>query len=323
MSDATPAPDIHVTDCLKTVSLDGRLIGMDVDGLCLMQIDDFDEVKGRPWAELWPSESRHLVHGAVARAAAGRVARFNADCPTAKGVFKSWEVSVTPIRNAEGEIIALQSLSQDVTRRERERRENALVSRELSHRIKNLFAVVDSLLHLSARQQEGVGPYVESVRQRIAGLGRAIAFIHPLTPSEVPAAPRTVKGLIEALAAPYAETGAVISIEGDDAEIGQKAVTALAMVLNELVTNAVKYGGLSKPQGRLKIILLRHETNLVVSWIEKNVLDPDKPMTPGFGTNLLDRTVRLQLRGDLSRDWTSNGLVVRLDLPLACLADDV
>jgi len=319
MNDTTGAPNIIISDCLKTVGLDGRLLAMDPDGLCLMEIDDFSDVEGKPWAALWPVESQFLVTAAVEQAVAGRVARFSADCPTAKGTPKRWEVSVAPIRNIEGEIVALQSLSQDVTRREHDTRERVLVSRELAHRIKNLFAVVDRLVHLSSRTQPEARTFVEGFRQRLGGLGRAIAFIHPIDVAEVGEAPRTVKGLIAALAAPYGQSGASIVVEGDDADIAQDAVTSVAMVLNELATNAVKYGALKDAGGRLSIRLIRGPETVVIHWNEDVERAADRPVTPGFGTSLLDRTVRHQLSGTLTRDWTATGLQVRLELPLAVL----
>ncbi|QTC91066.1 PAS domain-containing protein [Brevundimonas goettingensis] len=307
-------------DCLKTIGLDGTLQAMDNDGLCVMEIDDFGLVAGRPWASLWPEESRQLVLASVAAAASGKVSRFSADCPTAKGTMKSWDVAVTPIRNDRGEIIALQSLSHDVTRREQDRRESALVSRELAHRIKNLFAVVDSLVYLSGRSQPTSHPFVASLRERLGGLGRAISFIHPMDARDVNEAPRSIKGLIATLLAPYEQAGAHVAVTGDDADVGQDAVTSVAMVLNELATNAVKYGAMRDLVGHLAIDLKRDGERLILVWKETGVGRPADAVTEGFGTSLLDRTVKSQLSGVITRDWAPDGLIVTISLPLKRLA---
>lgn len=321
MSDTRGSNVPIVIDCLKTIGLDGTLQAMDSDGQCLMEIDDFSAVFGKPWVSLWPIESQVLVSLSIQQAAQGKVARFSADCPTAKGTMKTWEVSVAPIRNGQGEIIALQSLSQDVTLRERGRRETAMVSRELAHRIKNLFAVVDSLIHLSGRTEASSRPFVDSLRERLKGLGRAIAYIHPVDAEDVASAPRTLKGLIAALIAPYEAAGARISVAGDDADVSQHAVTSVAMVLNELATNAVKYGALREGDGALSIRLARHNSTISLEWNEQGLDLARGEVKPGFGTSLLDRTVKYQLGGTIERDWTSNGLTVRLGLPLNRLAD--
>lgn len=310
----------EVEDCLKTIGLDGTLLAMDYDGLCLMEIDDFQHVAGRPWESLWPTESRPAVRASVAKALAGRVARFSADCPTAKGSMKSWDVSVAPIRNDRGQIVALQSLSLDVTKRESSRREDRLVSRELSHRIQNLFAVVDGLVHLSGRRHDGSGPFVATLRERLGGLGRAISFIHPMNNGDEASAPRTVHGLIAALLAPYTEAGVSVSVTGDDADIGQGALTSIAMVLNELATNAVKYGTMRDAHGHLDIRLVRENDTLLIEWPESGVADLVAPIETGFGTTLLDRTIQSQLEGTIHRSWAPGGLTALIAIPIRALA---
>ena len=306
-------------DCLKTIGLDGTLLAMDYDGVCVMEIDDFQAVAGTPWEALWPVECRPIVLASVETALAGRVARFSADCPTLKGTMKSWDVSVAPIRDAQGQIIALQSLSRDVTKRESSRREDKLVSRELSHRIANLFAVVDGLIHLSGRRHDGAGPFVATLRERLGGLGRAISFIHPMNNGDLAAAPRTVQGLIAALLAPYTEAGASVSVTGDDADVGQGALTSVAMVLNELATNAVKYGAMRDTRGHLDIRLIRQQETLLIEWSESGVGDLGVPTETGFGTTLLDRTIQSQLEGTIQRMWAPDGLTALISVPISSL----
>lgn len=312
MTDAA-TPDI--TDCLKTVSLDGALVHMDYDGMCLMEIDDFSTVDGKPWASLWPEDAQSLVEQSVAQACSGKVARFSASCPTAKGTPKSWEVSVSPIRNEAGEIVALQSLSHDITRREFERHETRLVARELSHRIKNLFAVVDSLISLSSRHQPETVPFVAALRQRVTGLSRAIAFIHPAEGGDAPT-PTTVTRLIEALVEPYRGTGATIEVSGDEIAVSADAVTSLALVINELATNALKYGALREATGLLAIVVARRGKELLIRWSEIGPEISTAETLSGFGTQLLDRTVRGQLGGAVDRSWSPTGLKADIVIPL-------
>lgn len=312
--------DVLIRDCLKTISLDGKLIHMDFDGLCLMEIDDFETVSGQPWSSLWPAESRDLVESSITLATRGKVARFSADCPTAKGQLKSWEVCVTPIRNDAGDIVALQSVSQDVSQREHDRRETTLVSRELSHRMKNLFAVIDSLISLSARSRPEALPFVSTLRERLNGLGRAITFINPMGVEDLNAAPKTVKGLVEALLAPYRHTGSDIIVSGEDVDLGAEAITSLSLVLNELATNAVKYGAIKTEAGRLRIVLWKDADSLGIDWFETDVATPpDTTAAQGFGTMLLNRTVQSQLSGSIERNWLADGLQLRLVVPLSRL----
>ncbi|MBL6078174.1 PAS domain-containing protein [Belnapia sp. T18] len=80
------------TDCTKVVEPDGTLSFMNANGLCLMEIDDFEKFRGREWASLWPEDSRARVRKAVTRALSGEADRFEALCPTARGNPKWWDV---------------------------------------------------------------------------------------------------------------------------------------------------------------------------------------------------------------------------------------
>lgn len=321
MQDPAAKRPLILTDCLKTIGLDGTLRAMDVDSLCLMEIDDFQTVAGQPWSALWPTESQHIVEESIARAAGGKVARFNADCPTAKGTMKSWEVLVTPVRDDAGVIVALQSVSHDVSDREHSHRESVLVSRELSHRIKNLFAVIDSVISLSARSEPSARPFFETLRDRLSGLSRAISFINPTEEDDLNTSPRTVKGLIEALLAPYRLAGANITVTGDDMVIGKGSVTSLSLVLNEMATNAIKYGAIKDAAGRLSINVSNATDNLIIEWVESGVpVALGDNTKPGFGTMLLDRMMSNQLSGTLDREWRDDGLRMRLSIPTTRLA---
>ena len=110
------------TDCMKVVERDGTLSFMNANGQCLMEIDDFEAIRGADWAALWPEAGQGQVRQAVAAALADRPARFEAFCPTAKGTPKWWDVAVAPVRDAEGRVARLVSASRDVTARKRAER---------------------------------------------------------------------------------------------------------------------------------------------------------------------------------------------------------
>lgn len=103
-------------DCVKLLDLDGRLLDMNGNGLCLMEIEDFAPVRGALWPTLWPESSRATLWAALEAARAGRVTRFHADCPTAKGVPKTWSVVVAPAFDDGGRVVQIVSISRDLTR---------------------------------------------------------------------------------------------------------------------------------------------------------------------------------------------------------------
>lgn len=102
-------------DCIRITGLDGRLEMMNTPGLCAMEIENFEAVRGCISVELWPCESRATVEAAVSDARTGKSARFSAFGPTAKGTPKWWDVVVSPICDEEGQVRKILTISRDNT----------------------------------------------------------------------------------------------------------------------------------------------------------------------------------------------------------------
>lgn len=102
-------------DCIKVLDTEGNLVSLNTGGMCLLEIDDFSEFCGRSWETLWPQESRKRVVSSVTNAMSGVTDRFRAFSPTVKGTPKWWDVIVAPVRDGDGQIVRLVSVSRDVT----------------------------------------------------------------------------------------------------------------------------------------------------------------------------------------------------------------
>lgn len=314
-------------DCVKLVSLEGSLLAMNANGVCLMEIDDFDALRGLAWSELWPAEQRALVTAAVARAASGEVARFSADCPTAKGTLKSWDVVVSPVFGGDGRPAQLVSISQDVTARRVAEAQAVLLAGELEHRIVNIFAVVDGLIAASARGDNVARPFADTLRSRLRSLGQATAYVSPSATRRAAGGERhTLLELLGTLLRPFdtaSDAAPRLVVAGDDAPVGQTAVTALALIANELATNALKYGSLRSAEGRVDVTVRRSGADIVVVWSESGGAGPSTPeprVGGGFGSRLLEGAVARQLGGEITREWRANGLRATLRLPVERLS---
>jgi len=101
-------------DCIKIITLDGRIELFNEPGIQAMELPSAAAVLGCVWADLWPEESRYLVHKALADAASGGPSRFTGFCPTYSGAPKWWDVVVTPMQQ-DGKITRLLAISRDVT----------------------------------------------------------------------------------------------------------------------------------------------------------------------------------------------------------------
>lgn len=126
-------------DCVKVLSPEGHLLLMNERGLCTMEIDDFEAFRGKQWCELWPPEYRTTIEDCLSAARADTITTFQGYCPTARGRFRWWDVTVTPVSDASGRILVV---SRDVT--EQHRIEGAL--RESEERFRNLTTNIPQLI---------------------------------------------------------------------------------------------------------------------------------------------------------------------------------
>src|SRR6201996_2116233 len=142
--------------------------------------------------------------------------------------------------------------------RERAEAQRNLLLRELNHRVKNVFAVADSLLMMSARSATNVEEYSTAVRGRLGALNRAHALVQPgISDKEIEPRAVPLKRVIDDILAPYLQSDAnKVSLTGpDDVQISPQAMTGVALVLHELATNAAKYGARGHLRGKAALPL--------------------------------------------------------------------
>lgn len=197
-----------------------------------------------------------------------------------------------------------------------------LVARELAHRIRNIFAVVNGMLMLSSRNEPEAQAFADAARGRIEALAIAHDYIRPQGTSAAPSARRsTLHGLLGKLLAPYqpAQPGAAgqprIRITGQDIAIGTSAATSLSLVIHELATNAAKHGALSASRGTLDVVTTQDDNDVHLTWTEAGgPALAGAPAHRGFGTTLAERTLRAALGARFEANWAPSGLAVRISI---------
>lgn len=227
-----------------------------------------------------------------------------------------------PVRDASGAVTRWFGTCTDIHDHKRIAEQETLLSRELSHRIKNIFSVISGLVALSARRFPEAAGFAKDLRERIVSLGKAHDFVRPHAVAGQGARPTRLSELLAELLRPYlTDDAARVNILGDEATIDDQAATPLALIFHELATNAAKYGAFSRPTGRVTIACRRQADDLVVEWREDGGPKVKGPAaTEGFGSTLSKLSVETQLGGALERDWRPEGLVVTLTLPLGSLS---
>ncbi|MCG7363519.1 PAS domain-containing protein [Roseomonas sp. ACRSG] len=103
------------SDCIKVLDLDARLTFMSEGGLRVMEVSDFNAVRGCPWPDFWQGEGNAEAKAAVAAARAGGRGHFRGDAETLAGNPRYWDVQVTPILGSDGRPEKLLSVSRDIT----------------------------------------------------------------------------------------------------------------------------------------------------------------------------------------------------------------
>ena len=222
-----------------------------------------------------------------------------------------------PLRDGRGAIVRWYGTCTDIDAAKRLEEERTLVANELSHRIKNIFAVISGLIHLSARSFPEAKGFADSLRDRVAALGRAHDFVSPHSPRS--GSDTRLFAMLAELLAPY-QDGTRIVIDGEDAAIDDRSATPLGLVFHELATNAAKYGALSTPDGRVALTSLRDGDGQILTWTETGGPAVTAPLRTGFGSNLTKLSVEGQLGGQLDYDWRPEGLVLTLTLPLSAMS---
>ena len=211
----------------------------------------------------------------------------------------------------------------DTTLRERQKaqeRQEVLIA-ELNHRVRNILNLIRSLINQSRSEARSVSDFTEVVGGRIHALARA----HDQVTHEQ-WSPASLHDLIRTEAEAYLGGKADrISISGPDVLLKPAAFTVLALVMHEMMTNAVKYGALSDSGGKVSLGIERTEDGaILIAWQESGGPAISAPPTRrGFGSTIIDRSIPFELKGHAEVRYEFTGLKASFRIPERFVADVV
>jgi PAS domain S-box-containing protein len=241
----------------------------------------------------------------------------------ADGVYRWYLCRAVPIRDEAGGIESWLGAGTDIHEAKLILEQRELLSQELSHRIKNIFSVVGSLVSLSARSDPSQVAFANTLRNRISALGRAHEFVRPHSPASAAiGGQRTFSAFVNELLGAYVDGEEPrVRFTGEDFTFGDKSATPLALVFHELGTNAAKYGALSTDRGHVEINAHIEGDTIIVAWLERGgPTVSGSPTREGFGTALARLSVEGQLDGSIDKQWAPEGLRVIVRIPSQVLA---
>ena len=304
--------EAKLAELAETIRL--RDAGRAGDALALVRTDEGQELMAayrREVAALEAFEARQLADAVLA---AERAEGRSLPLIAALIALLALLIALMAYLQRDAAVNALAARDADTLRAARDQAD--LVSRELNHRIKNIFAVVQSMVSLARRgESEEVRGALQGLRERV----QALATAHAVTRGELDASVADLHDLVGATLRPYEGTGAQITADGPPVAIPARSVTPLGLVLHELATNAAKYGALSGPEGRLAVRWSEADGQVTLAWDETVAGETKAPAQEGFGSVLLKTSAR-QLGGDAARHWTPEGLRASLSFPLGTVS---
>jgi two-component sensor histidine kinase len=227
------------------------------------------------WAEAWD------VLGPIADRAFGGTPTYIENFELALDRYGRKEpcwftFSYHPVRMADGSVGGVMDTVVETTAMVRAHREAEMLRDELAHRLKNTLAMVQAIAARSFAGHAGMDVF----QSRLRALGGAYDV---LLQQRWGAAP--MRRMIDTLLAPYGDR---IDLTGPEVPLGPRTMVALSLVLHELVTNAIKYGALSAPEGRVALQWQLDADELLIRWREAGGPPVAPPQRSGFGSRLID-----------------------------------
>lgn len=248
-----------------------------------------EEAIGDPVTMLVPQEHLDEEPAILERIRRGdRVEHYETVRRRKDGSLVDISLSVSPIRSLDGRIVGASKIARDITERKCQQEQQALLQREMKHRIKNTIATVQSI---AFQTLESITPEErKTFAARLEALSRAQDLVALENWQRAPLA-RVVERALDPFMATY---GARITLDCPDVWMSAERALVLSLALHELATNAVKYGALSNEAGTLSIRWMPHEAEEkrgVLCWTEAGGPEVQAPARKGFGSRLVERAL--------------------------------
>ena len=224
--------------------------------------------------------------------------------------------SVSALVDQNGEPNRGLAVTLEIGERKRADEQKGLLLSELDHRVKNILAIVSSVVSQTLKLSPSPAAFAAAIDGRIAAIARA----HSMLTDHGGAGTASLRDLLTTELEPYNRDGRNISVVGADVALSPRAGLSLAMAMHELASNAAKYGALSVPSGLLAVswtIDGAPRRTLRFAWVETGGPSLTGPPTQrGFGTTLIERTLAHEFDAVVSREFLRSGLRCTIDLPL-------
>jgi PAS domain S-box-containing protein len=301
---------------IAEASLDGRFLDAN-EAFCRIVGYGRDELKALTYAAITHPDDLAADADAYRRLQTGEIASYRLEKRyIRKDGTPVWiDLSTSLVRDAAGRPLYGVGAVQDVSERKAAEARQELLLAELSHRVKNMLAVILAIASQTAARAVSTTAFVEAFRGRLG----ALAAAHDLLTATGWRSVSLADLARRTLAPHFATDGGRLALDlADDVPLGPALAQSLALAFHELATNAAKHGALSAPEGTVTLSagLAPDGRELCVLWRERGGPPVRPPATRGFGTTLLGRALTHQHGGRVELEWPPQGLLCRMSLQL-------
>ena len=219
-------------------------------------------------------------------------------------------------RNGEGKPTLIFGVNYDITERKLGDERQRLLLRELNHRVKNTLATVQALATQTVRHARQPSEFLEAFSARLQALGAAHSLLSD----------REWRGiglgeLVRIEVRPFdAASQPRIAISGPELLLSPDQAVGLGLILHELASNAMKYGSLSVPSGRVELTWRsqgrKGARRLVLTWSESGGPQVEPPDRHGFGSILIRRSLAKVIDSDVTHEFRPDGVFAQISMPL-------
>ncbi|MFL5120498.1 MAG: HWE histidine kinase domain-containing protein [Microvirga sp.] len=266
---------------------------------------------GERSANLHPDDRAEALATRDASVAAGLPFELDVRVRRHDGQYRWHRMSCVPLAR-DGEVRSYIGTATDIHDMRVAAEQEQLLIHELNHRVKNTLATVQSIAVQTFRGADGLERAVGGFEARLLALSRAHDV---LTRENWEGA--DLHEIVARAIEPFAENGSErFSIRGPELRLKPKGALALAMALQELATNAAKYGALSSSAGQVQIRWTLERGLMHFCWTERGGPPVAPPLRRGFGSRLIERTLAQDLNGEVAVSFEREGVVCAVAAPL-------
>jgi PAS domain S-box-containing protein len=270
-----------------------------------------DDILGRTDKDILPRDTGVAVIALKREAlATGQPKRTEFSFEDGSGL--RWnDLHIEPLRNDAGDIVGLTCASVDVTERKEGEAHLRLLMRELTHRSKNLLAVIQAMARQTARHAGSIDGFLNQFSARL----QALAASHDLLVRESWHG-ASLREIIRAQLAAYIGSGeGQVELDGEPVALKPEAAQNLGLALHELAVNAAKFGALSVPNGRVSIDWSLRDNAVDLNWREHNGPKVKMRRKKGFGSMVIERNLARALDAKVDMAFDPDGLRCHIVIP--------